>query len=174
MERLLPALLTIGLMAAMLLLAWLGWRGRRRRQSGITAPHRAPETLSAPAYLTEAIAHATTLAGQPLERVSAHGLGFRSRIQLGVHDEGVVLAIPGDDPILVPPAELIGIGRGTWTIDKAVEPDGLTVLSWRLGDTEVDTWLRLPARDDREVIDAVRARIPNSDPTPDERSTDDA
>ena len=174
MERLLPAALTIGLMAAMLLLAWLGWRARRRRQSSFEAPHRVPETLSAPGYLTEAIAHATTLAGQPLERVSAHGLGFRSRIQLGVHDEGVVLAIPGDEPILVPAADIIGVGRGTWTIDKAVEPDGLTVLSWRLGDTEVDTWLRLPARDDREVIDAVRARIPNASSTPDERSTDDA
>lgn len=174
MERLLPAILTIALMATLLALAWLGWRGRRRQQSGIAAPHRAPDAIGAPEYLTEAIAHATTLAGQPLERVTAHGLGFRSRIRLGVHAEGVVLAIPGEEPVLVPPSDLIGIGRGTWTIDKAVEPDGLTVLSWRLGETELDTWLRLPGRDDRALIDAVRARIPTASSTPDERSTDDA
>ena len=174
MDRLLPGALMIALMLALLALAWWGWRGRRRRQGGFAAPHRAPDTLGAPLFLTEAIAHATTLASQPLERVNAHGLGYRSRIQVGVHDEGVVLAYPGDEPILVPAADIIGVGRGTWTIDKAVEPDGLTVLSWRLGDTEVDTWLRLPARDDREAIDAVRARIPNASSTPDERSTDDA
>ncbi|MFN3706918.1 hypothetical protein [Microcella sp.] len=174
MERLLPGAITIGLMLVLLALAWWGWSGRRRRQGSFAAPHRAPESLSAPLFLTEAIAHATTLAGQPLERVSAHGLGYRSRIQVGVHDEGVVLAFPGADPILVVPADLVGIGLGTWTIDKAVEPDGLTVLSWRLGDTEVDTWLRLPARDDRALIDAVRTRIPDSATTPDERPTDDA
>ncbi|MGY6498042.1 MAG: PH-like domain-containing protein [Microcella sp.] len=174
MERLLPAALTISLMLALLALAWFGWRGRRRRQGGFAAPHRASDAISEPLFLTEAIAHATTLAGQPLERVTAHGLGYRSRIKVGVHDEGVVLAYPGDEPILIPVPELIGVGRGTWTIDKAVEPDGLTVVSWRLGDTEVDTWLRLPGRDDRALIDAVRTRMPDSDSTPDERLTDDA
>jgi hypothetical protein len=32
--------------------------------------------------------------------------------------------------------------RATWTIDKAVEAGGLVVISWRLGDRDVDTYVR--------------------------------
>jgi hypothetical protein len=170
MERLLPAAITIALMALMLGLALWGWRSRRRRQRTVAAPASIPAELGAPRHLVEAIAHATTLAAQPLERITVHGLGFRSRIQLGVHEEGVVLAIPGREPIFIPAAELVAAGRGTWTIDRAVEPGGLTVLTWRLGETAVDTWLRVPGGEDAALLDALRALLPPTD----ERPTDDA
>ncbi len=144
MDRLLPTLIIGGVILAVFALMLAGWRARRRRQSGLARPMLAPATLGAASLVVDGWYVATTLADQPLERIAVHGLGFRARVSAGVHPEGVVLAVRGQHAILVEPASLRGAGRATWAIDRVVERDGLVLIGWMLGETPVDTYLRLP------------------------------
>ncbi|MFW8746211.1 hypothetical protein, partial [Mesorhizobium japonicum] len=63
---------------------------------------------------------ATTRADAPLDRIAVHGLGFRARAELTVADTGIRLDIAGEEPAFIPAADLVGVGRATWPIDRAV------------------------------------------------------
>lgn len=161
MDRLTPTLLIVGVVAAALALMLLGWRNRRRRQATVTPPTLAPDGLAAAALAVEGWYVATTLADQPLERIAVHGLGFRARATAEVHPEGLVLAVRGQHPILIAPAALRGAGRATWTIDRVVERDGLVLIGWLLGDTAVDSYLRIPEpADAAALVAAVQSLVP--------------
>jgi hypothetical protein len=71
---------------------------------------------------------------------------------VSVHPEGVLLALRGSDPILIPAEAVADAGFGTYTIDRVVERDGLAVITWRLGDTLVDTWIRANSDGDKEAL----------------------
>ncbi len=144
MDRLLPTLLIGAVVLGVFGLMLLGWRNRRRRQGSVARPAAAPASLGPAALTIEGWYVATTLADQPLERIAVHGLGFRARATAGVHPEGLVLAVRGQQPILIAPDALRGAGRATWAIDRVVEKDGLVLIGWMLGDTAVDSYLRVP------------------------------
>jgi hypothetical protein len=129
----------------------VGWRGRVRRQSGLAlAP--VPTELAPASYAAEVLYVATTRSDAQLERIVAGGLGLRSRADVSVHPEGVLLALRGSDPILIPAEAVADAGFGTYTIDRVVERDGLAVITWRLGDTLVDTWIRANSDGDKEAL----------------------
>ncbi len=156
MARPVLGLLVVLVLLLLLALMWWGWSRRRRRQSGLPAPQPAPESLSGIRFDDELLYVATTLAGQPLERVTVQGLGFRARGRVTVADEGVVLALRGADPVLVPSHSVRGADRATWTIDRVVERDGLVLLGWSLGGTDVDTYLRADSPHDLlEALDGL-------------------
>jgi len=146
--------LLIGLMAR-------SWRARGRRQSDIPAPDRAPDDLSDPVVAVDAFYVATSRGGDPLDRVVVHGLGFRGRAIVSVHAEGVRLEIAGEPPVLIRASSLRGVDRATWTIDRVVERDGLVLVGWRLGDVDLDTYLRIPD-DPAPVVDAIRPLVPTA------------
>lgn len=148
---------------ALLGLMALGWRARQRRQSSIAAPDRPPVVRGTELGVFAGRYIATTLAGQPLERVSVHGLGFRSAGRFTVYADGILLERAGEPDLWIPRARMSATGRATWTIDRVVESDGLTVIAWDLGGTEVETALRLdePARFD-EALDALTLSSPSS------------
>ena len=147
---------------ALIVLAWLGmvlgWRARGRRQAAFGTPAPVPGDLAAPT-LSESVAYvATTLAEKPLERVVARGLGIRGKAMVEVFPQGIVLAIQGTDPVFLAADRIVSAGVGTFAIDRVVERDGLAVITWRLGETLVDTYLRAasgPAK--RSIIEAAAA-----------------
>jgi hypothetical protein len=146
----------------------VGWRARRQRQSGVTAPLQVPATLGASTLDVDGWYVATTPVDEPLERIAVHGLGFRARATVSVHPEGIVLERRGSDAVHLPSGDLRTAGRATWAIDRVVEPEGLIVIGWMLGSTPVDTYLRLPDRTDAEqLLAAVTDMLPGSAPTPD-------
>lgn len=147
MDRTTSTLVIVSVILVLLALMIVGWRRRARRQVDIGAPLPVPATIGEPIIRVPVLYVATTLADAPLERVAVHGLGFRARGEIGVHAEGVVLALAGREPVLIPLDELRGSGRATWTIDRVVETGGLVLLAWRLGATDVDSYLRVT--DDR-------------------------
>lgn len=166
MDRLLPALL----LGAVALLAGLGmvlsWRARRRRGAAIGTPLPAPVDAGAPLAAAEVLYVATTIAGQPLQRVAVPGLGFRARGSALVHPIGIVLDLDGGAPVLLP-AEGLEVGRATWAIDRVVEPEGLLLLAWTLGATRVETALRTPdPAAGRTLEAAARSIIPSSASAP--------
>ena len=130
-----PVAVAITLLVLLAALAGMGlsWRRRGREQGGLALP-AAPRDPGAERAAVDGLYLATTFAGRPLERVAAHGLGFRARARVAVLDGGVRIERDGAAPLLLPAASVTGAGTGTWTLDRGVEPGGLTVLAWRLED----------------------------------------
>ena len=142
MDRVLPVLLIVAVVALALAGMALGWRARRRRQQGLGEPATPPAELGAVRHEEELLYVATTLEAQPLERVAAAGLGFRGRARLRIAEAGLVLELAGRAPFFVPRADIRGAGRASWAIDRVVARDGLLVVTWLLGTTPVDSYLR--------------------------------
>lgn len=164
MDRLTPTLLIIAFLVVVFSLMLLGWRSRRRRQGGLVRPTPVPAQLGAASLVVDGWYVATTLADQPLERVAVHGLGFRARATASVHPEGLVLAPQGRAPFLIAAADLRGAGRATWAIDRVVEKDGLVLIGWMLGDTAVDSYLRVPdGTAAHALIDSLHSLVPAPD-----------
>ncbi|MCU1438538.1 MAG: hypothetical protein JWP66_1625 [Naasia sp.] len=155
-DRLIPTLVVVALIVlAMAGMAW-GWRGRSRSQRHLPAVAPLPADPGVPEVTADALYVATTLRDRPLERIVASGLGMRSPVTVQVFDAGTSLALAGRDAAFLPAERIEGAGRASFTVDKGVEPNGLVVIAWSLGDTAVDTYLR-PAdpRDAPAIIDAV-------------------
>lgn len=167
MDRLLPTIIIALVVLAVFALMLHGWGSRRRRQAGLARPTPVPELLGAASLVVNGWYVATTKADEPLERIAVHGLGFRARATVAVHVEGIVLTVRGQNPILIEPASLRGAGRATWAIDRVVERDGLVLVGWMLGDSPVDSYLRLPDPDAATaVVAAVQALTPASTTDP--------
>ena len=163
MDRLVPSLIIGGVILVVFALMLAGWRARRRRQAGIPRPLPAPVTLGAASLVVDGWYVATTHADQPLERIAVHGLGFRARSTIGVHPEGLVVTVRGRDPFLIEPTAVRGAGRATWAIDRVVERDGLVLIGWMLGDTAVDTYVRVPEpAAATALVTAVQALTPEA------------
>lgn len=157
MTKLILGAIIIGAGLALVALMALGWWRRRRRQADVAELPTAPEGLAA------ATAHpakyvATTTAGDPYDRIVARGLGFRGNAAVQVLHEGLRIARTGEPELWIPRDALLGVERATWTIDRVVEGDGLHLLRWRLGDRELDTYLRLddPAAFDAAIMEGAR------------------
>jgi hypothetical protein len=125
--------ITILVLVAALVGMAVSWRLRGRRQRALALP-AAPADPGADRLVVDGLYLATTFAGRPLERLSAHGLGFRARARIAVTDTGVRIERDGAGPLLLPAGSVSGAGTATWTLDRAVEPEGLTVLAWSLED----------------------------------------
>jgi hypothetical protein len=133
----------IGVLVVLLGLMWLGWRNLRRRSAGIPAPMGIPAEPGTELLHTTGLHVATTHAGRPLDRVAVRGLDFRANADVRVTASGVALRLAGGADVFVPAAAISRVDRASWTIDRAVERDGLVVLSWTLGSTPLDTNLRV-------------------------------
>ncbi|MCS6710546.1 hypothetical protein JSY14_00365 [Brachybacterium sp. EF45031] len=143
-------LLLILLFAALVGLMALGWHARGRSQAFLPPP--APDE-----DLTEVaggvavgpfpgVYVSTVLAGQPFERVVAHGLGSRSPVVVtrGV-DGSWRLQRTGAPSFTIPGDRVQQVGTAPGMAGKVVGGDGLLVIRWTHGpdDTALDTGLRL-------------------------------
>lgn len=152
MVKELSLLFTLVLIGVALVLIWLGWRNRLRRQADV-------EPLPAvPAGLGEALAAAdgqyvaTTTAGDWLDRIAVHQLGLRTNAGLSVHPEGVLFDRSGAGPVFIPAGRLTGVRQESGMAGKFVEKDGLLVLSWMLGARELDTGFRTRRAEDKALL----------------------
>ena len=142
MDKVIPAIIVFVILAIALTLMILGWRARARRQVQLDEPKVVPADTGDFIGEFETFYVATTMAGQPLDRVVVQGLGFRAKAFLRVYAGGVVIPIDGQRDIYIPVSDIRDIRRETWTIDRVVEPDGLVLIDWALGDTGVDSYFR--------------------------------
>ena len=143
MDRTLLIVVPIVLIVALPALMYLGWRARRRRQQNVAAPLPVPADLGAALGTFDGKYVATTAAGNPLDRIAVHGLGFRSSASLTVTDAGVLVQRPGSDDVWIPRADVLDRRSATWTIDRVVEPGGLDLVQWKLGEATVDSYFRM-------------------------------
>jgi hypothetical protein len=165
-DKLLDALVVVVILALAFTGMVLGWRARRRRQADVARLASPPADPGEVVHGDELLYVATTRAGAPLERIAVHGLGFRGRARLTLSSLGIRLDIAGEQPMFVPATDLRGVGRATWTIDRAVGRDGLVFVRFRLGDQDVDCYLR--PEDPAALVAAIEGLLPESSlPTPD-------
>lgn len=157
-DRVTPALLVIGFTVVLLVLMYVGFRRRQKRQGDIPRPLAVPTDPGARLIeLDDLLYVASTRRDQPLERIAVAGLGFRGRASIVVFDRGIALGIAGEPDAFIPAADIEAIEHATWTIDRVVERDGLVRLAWRLGDTAVDSYLRIgDGTDQTAFMSAVR------------------
>lgn len=120
----------------------LGWRALRRRSSDASGLAPVPSEPGETLYGEDLLYVATTRAEQPLQRIATAGLGFRARAELTVCTGGIRLDLAGAKPGFIAAAELLGVGRATWTIDRAVSNDGLVLVRWRQGALALDSYFR--------------------------------
>jgi hypothetical protein len=139
-----------------IILAALGWMMRRRRQRNIPSPVPLPADVGELRGEFEGFYVSTTLDGQPLNRVAVRGLGFRARATIAVADAGVVLALPGNN-VFIPRTDIREVTRSNYTIDRVVEPGGLVLLAWTLGDTKLDSYLRVEQTE--ELVRALNSLL---------------
>jgi len=117
----------------------------------------------------EAVYVSTTLHGDWLARVGAHGLGDRSSALVSVHDAGpgqdggVLIERDGAQDLWVPVNTIRSAGLAPGMAGKYVGTDGLVVLTWAVPEADgvaaalVDTGLRTRRAEDRGgLVDAVR------------------
>lgn len=160
MRYLPPVLALLGLFLVILLLMAWGWRRRAARQSGLTGFHAlsADPTQVARWEIGRGVHVSTTLAGQPLERVTAHGLGVRSSVVvtdvLDGDRPGLLLALSARD-LFIPWDAVASVHLAPGMIGKWMGGDSLAVVRWTVGGTALDTGLRL---DDAAAQEALLAR----------------
>jgi len=160
--------LTVGVLAV-LALAFRGmrrgWLRRARRFADLPAP---PPLVGPPGELLagpfDGRFLGTTVAGDWLDRVVAHGLGTPSSCRVAVRGDGVSVERGGAPGLLVPLADLVGARLDKGLAGRVYEDGGVVVVTWVLGGRELDTGLRLAGPDDGpELVDAVgRLLVPSA------------
>jgi len=137
----------IGLLVLVAFVYWLmrqGWKWRGNLQSDLPAPATAPEGFADGEKLLTLSGryHASTTAGQWLDRIVAHGLGTRSRVELTLTAEGLDVVRPGAADFFVPAADLRGARTEKALAGKVLPEGGLLVVTWALGDRLIDSGFR--------------------------------
>ena len=157
MTQLTWGLVVAAFAALLFLLMWTAWRRRTRRDAQVetsAAPFAGPPTTSFPRVFYVA----TTPAGAPLERVAAPGLAFRGYGELDLFTDGLEFRLPGEHPVRIPGAQILGSGTAQTRIDKVVEADGLALVRWQADDRELESSFRFPdPAGQRAFADAVEA-----------------
>ncbi|WP_427174962.1 hypothetical protein [Arthrobacter sp. 92] len=167
MDKILPGLLMLAIIAVVFVLLGVGWRSRLRRQADVE------ELPAVPAQLGRALASAdgqyvaTTTAGDWLDRIAVQGLGIRTNAELSVHPEGVLFERSGSGPVFIPVTALHGARQDSGMAGKFVEKDGLLVLTWSLGSRELDTGFRTRRAEDKKTLLAAFQELISAAPQAD-------
>jgi hypothetical protein len=140
----------IGLLVVLVLVVWLGmlagWRRRGARQLAVLDLPPLPPTPAEPGAPltadTDGVYVSTTTAGNWLDRVPARGLGTRSAATMAVTAAGVSWLRQGAPDVFAAAAALAGARRADGIAGKVMPPGGIVVVTWRLGDTQLDTGFR--------------------------------
>lgn len=161
MER---ALWVLGLVLICLLAAWglwVGWKHRAGRQGGLAplpAVPNAPGDVVTPA-LTGLYVSSTT-AGNWQDRIVAQGLGVRAPAIVRLSEDGVLIDREGADPIFVPLQDLVEVTTAPGIAGKVMgQADGILIIRWRLGGTELDSGIRADDRDEQVAFLAAAADL---------------
>ncbi|MFB8775497.1 PH-like domain-containing protein [Streptomyces broussonetiae] len=135
----------IGLALFVALVYWLmreGWKWRGTLQGDLPELPSAPETPGEARLTMEGRYHGSTTAGQWLDRIVAHGLGARSRVELTLTDAGLDVVRPGAADFFVPAAALREARLDKGIAGKVLTEGGLLVVTWAHGDKLIDSGFR--------------------------------
>jgi hypothetical protein len=138
------ALVASAIVAGLAVLAFLAWKSRAARQARqFTAPAETLETSRLLFGPVSARYVATTTTADPLERITAHGLGMRGSCVVNVFENGMVIDRKGETSIALEKSEIHSLGLASAAIDRVVETDGLISIEWSRDGHNLSTYLRV-------------------------------
>ncbi|MFF2644384.1 hypothetical protein ACFVUB_31620 [Streptomyces niveus] len=174
----------VGLLLFIAFVYWLmrqGWKWRGSLQSDLPELPQAPEVPGEATLRLSGRYHGSTTAGQWLDRIVAHGLGVRSRVELTLTDAGVDVVRPGATDFFVPAGQLRAARLDKGIAGKVLAEGGLLILTWQHGDRLLDSGFRSDrAAEHTAWVDAInlmnQSATANDVPTTDASATatDDA
>ncbi|MEU8586124.1 hypothetical protein AB0C59_03800 [Streptomyces sp. NPDC048664] len=153
----------VGIVLFVALVYWLmreGWKWRGTLQSDLPEPPDAPTEPGEATLTMSGRYHGSTTAGQWLDRIVAHGLGTRSRVELTLTHAGLVVVRPGARDFFVPAARLREARLDKGIAGKVLTEGGLLVVTWELGDKLIDSGFRSDhAAEHNEWVDTLNQMI---------------
>lgn len=130
------------LIALVYWLMWRAWKKRAARHAGLPALPAIPEQPGEPLARLSGRYHASTTAGDWLDRIAAHGLGTRSLVELTLTEQGVAVHRPAAADFFIPADALRGARLDKGIAGKVVPEGGLLVITWLHGDQLIDSGFR--------------------------------
>lgn len=124
---------------------WLmrqGWKWRGTLQSGLPELPAVPDNPGEAKLELSGRYHGSTTAGQWLDRIVAHGLGTRSRVELTLTDQGLAVVRPGANDFFVPAKALREARLDKGIAGKVLAEGGLLIVTWAHGETLIDSGFR--------------------------------
>jgi hypothetical protein len=144
--------LVLAIVAFFLLCLWgmyLGWRRKSRSQSVLVPPFpEIPASLGEPLLESTGVYLSTTTAGNWQDRIVTRGAGLRSNAAWTLYEGGVAVERGGAPDFWIPRDAVTGVRRDNKIAGKVMGTDALLILTWRLGDVELDTGFRGDELDD--------------------------
>ncbi|MFI0513620.1 hypothetical protein RKD19_006775 [Streptomyces canus] len=153
----------VGLALFVALVYWLmreGWKWRGTLQGDLPELPTAPDDPGPARLSMSGRYHGSTTAGQWLDRIVAHGLGTRSRVELTLTDAGLDVVRPGATDFFVPREALREAVLGKGIAGKVLTEGGLLVVTWAHGERLIDSGFRSDhAAEHTEWVDAINSMI---------------
>ena len=137
---------------------WSGWRNRGRRNA-VPEPRWLDEGSLTIEESIPATYVSTTTAGNWLDRITAHGLGAISKSSLAVGDGALLVQRRGARGFAIPGADILAVARAQGIAGKVRDKEGLIVITWRLGSSELDTGVRPSHKADVERVERLVAEL---------------
>lgn len=153
----------VGLALFVALVYWLmreGWKWRGTLQGDLPELPTVPDDPGPARLSMSGRYHGSTTAGQWLDRIVAHGLGTRSRVELTLTDKGLDVVRPGATDFFVPREALREAVLGKGIAGKVLTEGGLLLVTWAHGDRLIDSGFRSDhAAEHTEWVDAINSMI---------------
>ncbi|MEV5980583.1 hypothetical protein [Streptomyces sp. NPDC052114] len=153
----------VGLLLFIALVYWLmreGWKWRGTLQGDLPPLPAAPDDPGPAKLELSGRYHGSTTAGQWLDRIVAHGLGTRSRVELTLTDAGLDVVRPGATDFFVPADRLREARLDKGIAGKVLAEGGLLIVTWEHGEKLIDSGFRSDhAAEQAEWVEAVNNMI---------------
>ncbi|MEW1646799.1 MULTISPECIES: hypothetical protein [unclassified Streptomyces] len=156
----------VGLALFIALVYWLmreGWKWRGTLQGDLPELPTSPEEPGEERLTVLSMSgryHGSTTAGQWLDRIVAHGLGTRSRVELTLTEAGLDVVRPGATDFFIPAGALREALLGKGIAGKVLSEGGLLVVTWAHGDRLIDSGFRSDhAAEHAEWVDTLNSMI---------------
>lgn len=119
---------------------WRGWRGRMHRQQDVPPP--ATVTVGPVDAECTGVFIGTSRAGDWLDRIVVHDLGFPSRGAMLVGANGITFRREGARSFHIPAADVHSVRLDRGVAGTVRERDGVLVVTWTLGPALIESGFR--------------------------------
>ncbi|MFI6940024.1 hypothetical protein ACIBI4_12195 [Streptomyces sp. NPDC050418] len=168
----------VGLLLFIALVYWLmrqGWKWRGTLQGDLPELSTAPDQAGPAKLELSGRYHGSTTAGQWLDRIVAHGLGTRSRVELTLTDAGLDVVRPGAQDFFVPAGALREARLDKGIAGKVLAEGGLLIVTWEHGGKLLDSGFRSDhAAEHAAWVEAINSMTAHTTTTTTTNSTEGA
>ncbi|GGV24182.1 hypothetical protein [Streptomyces spectabilis] len=157
----------VGILLFIALVYWLmreGWKWRGTLQGDLPELPDAPSDPGATKLELTGRYHGSTTAGQWLDRIVAHGLGTRSRVELTLTEAGLDVVRPGARDFFIPKEALREARLDKGIAGKVLAEGGLLIVTWAHGDKLIDSGFRSDhAAEQADWVEILNNMIDNTE-----------